>query len=187
MDARLAKKKRIQWKEGLRCRRFWAKATREYGPSLMKYARRLSNGDESKAEDLVQEVFARIFRYLPEPESIRSSPQHYLFRILRNCWTMTKPRVEEISLDEVVEPAVQFPTISHELGKVMEIVLEKMGPDFPDLETILAMWLCGYSFREIDEYLRRGPGYSRTIWRRFINELRKLLTPTSEDKQKPAA
>lgn len=186
MDARLAKKN-IQWKKRLRCRQFWAKATRENGPALMKYARRLTNGDESKAEDLVQEVFARIFRYLPEPESIRNNPQHYLFRILRNCWTMTKPRVEEISLDEVVEPVVQFPTASHELDKIMEIVLEKMAPKFPDLEIILTMWLAGHSFREIDEFLGRDPGYSKTIWRRFINELRKLLTPTSEDKEKPAA
>jgi len=187
MDARLAKKKNIQRKNRRRCRRFWANAMRENGPALMKYARRLTNRDESKAEDLVQEVSARIFRYLPEPKSIRNSPQHYLFRILRNCWTMTKPRVVETSLDEVVEPVVQFPTVSHELDKVMEIVLEKMGPDFPDLRTIVTMWLAGYSFREIDEYLGRDPGYSRTIWRRFINELRKLLTPTSEDKRKPAA
>ena len=187
MDARLAKKKSIQRKNRRRCRQFWAKAMRDNGPALMKYARRLTNNDESKAEDLMQEVSARIFRYLPEPESIRNSPQHYLFRILHNCWTMTKPRVEEISLDEVVDPVLQFPTVSHELGKVMEIVLEKMGPNFPDLEIILSMWLAGYPFREIDEYLGRDPGYSRTIWRRFINELRKLLTPTSEDKEKPAA
>jgi len=187
MDARLAREKQIEWKKRLRCRRFWAKATRDNRPLLLKYARRLTNGDESKAEDLVQEVFARIFRYLPEPESIRTNPQHYLLRSLRNAWTMTKPRVEEVSLDEVAEPVVQFPTMSHDLEKVMEIVLEKMSPDFPDLEIILARWLAGYSFRQIDEYLGRGPGYSRTIWRRFINELRKLLTPTSEDKKKPAA
>ena len=187
MDARLAKKKNTRRKNLRRCRRYWAKAIRENGPALKNYARRLTNGDESKAEDLVQEVAARIFRYLPEPQSIRSGPQHYLFRALRNAWTMTKPRVEEVSLDEVAEPVVQFPTMSHDLEKVMEIVLEKMSPDFPDLEIILARWLAGYSFREIDEYLGRGPGYSRTIWRRFINELRKLLTPTSEDKKKPAA
>ena len=69
----------------------------------------------------------------------------------------------------------------------MEIVLEKMAPKFPDLEIIVSMWLAGFSFREIDEFLGRDPGYSKTIWRRFINELRKLLTPTSEDKEKPAA
>ena len=72
MDARLAKKN-IQWKKRLRCRQFWAKATRENGPALMKYARRLTNNDESKAEDLMQEVSARIFRYLPSLDHLSRS------------------------------------------------------------------------------------------------------------------
>ena len=172
MDARLARKKKIQWKKRLRCQRFWANATRENRPLLLKYARRLTNGDESKAEDLVQEDFARIFSYLPEPDSIGST-KAYLFRVLYTRWTSSKPRAKETSLNEAVEHVVQFNVRLSEFKVVMEIVLEKMDPDFPDVNTIVAMRLAGYPFREIDQYLGRDPRYSQTIWRRFTNELRK--------------
>jgi hypothetical protein len=59
----------------------------------------------------------------------------------------------------------------------METLLEEMAPDFPDLQTIVEMRLSGYSLNAIDEFLGRDPGYAQTIWRRFFNKLRKLLTP----------
>ncbi len=153
MDARLARKKYLGRKKRRRFRRYWAKALRENSIPLRNFARRLCNGDESRVQDLMQAVSARILGYLPKPNLIRST-KHYLFCALRNCWRNSKPRVDEISFDEIVEQIVQLPAFAVELRiqanleleEIVERVLCEMGSIHPEIGIILKMRREGYSF-----------------------------------------
>jgi len=186
----MASRRYIGSRKRRRYRRFWAKALRDHSGSLLKYARRLTNNDVTKAEDLVQQVFVRILLYLPEPKSIRST-QHYLFRTLYTCWTRTKPRHEEVGLDEAAEPVVQFPTEKLELKVIMERVLEEMDIDNPDVRTVVEMKVAGCTFDEIGRKLGRDARYASYLWYCFFDELKARMThphkSTTEDKEKPAA
>lgn len=194
MDARLARKKYLGRKKRRRFRRYWAKALQDNSIALRNYARRLCNGDDTKAQDLSQLVSARILGYLPKPNSIKST-KHYLLSTLHNCWKNSKPRAEEVSLDDVMGQVVQLPTLAVEfriqanleLEEIVERVLREMAAIHPELGIILKMRLEDYAFEEIDAYLGKDPGFSQFVWRRFVNRARRRLAPPRAGKKKPAA
>lgn len=196
METRLLRRKYLGWKKRRRFRRYWAKALRDNSVPLRNCARRLYNGDDTKAQDLTQLLSARILGYLPKPNSIRSS-KLYLFRTLINIWKDSKPPADELSLEDIVTQVVQIPALAVdfriqanlELRDIVKRVVREMAPTHPELGIILIMRLEGYTFEQINAYLGRDPEFSQFVWRRFVNRARRLLMlpPQANTKKKPAA
>jgi len=183
-------------KKQRRYRRFWSKVTTERYKELLGYARYLTNGDESRALDLVQLVILRIFQYLPNPAKIKRT-KFFLIASLRNCWIRSRKRNEEVSLDQAYEEMIEIPslTISSSIQKKIELTQivdterENMKAIFPDFDRLYEMKLMGFSFREINEALGRDGRFAEAIWQRFVNNVRKQITPPRKSKssKKPAA
>ena len=85
-----------------RYQRFWARFFRHCEKTLLAYARRLTGGDESRARDIVQEVFLRIWKGVPNPALITNHGA-YLLRVTRNVSNQLRPSFSELQLDELIE------------------------------------------------------------------------------------
>jgi RNA polymerase sigma-70 factor (ECF subfamily) len=55
-----------------------------HAPALLAYARSLSGGDRSRAEDIVQETFIRACRHPEALDPQRGSPRPWLFTVARH-------------------------------------------------------------------------------------------------------
>ena len=164
-------------------RRFWSTVILEHYDVLLRYARRLTNGDESRALDLVQLVASRILQYLPEPTSVKSA-KAYLIRSVFNSWAKSKRRVEEVSLDQCYEEMIERSCIAldpqiqtnFELIQVLDRALEEMVQSFPEFELLWKMWLEGHSFPEISQELGRDLRFTKFLWERFKSKARRHMT-----------
>ena len=172
-------------------RLYWFKELKKYYEALYRYCLRLTNGDESRADDLVQQVAMRLMRYPPAPTSVKNIP-FYLFRIAKNCWIDSQPTVMEVGLDQAFEIIAEHSgrelQANLELVQILERVLEKMEIRFPGFTQVYRMWLNGATFGEINEACCRNRGYAEVRWYCFLNEVRKLMNPPkSKSTKQPAA
>lgn len=176
-------------------RLFWFTEFTKHYNLLLRYSLRLTNGNESRAFDLVQQVALRIFQYLPDPASVKST-KFFLLRSIKNCWIKSKLRVDEISLDQAFEVIAELPgpavhsqlQANLELVEILDRAREKMAVRFAGFYQLYEMWMSGATFREINEAFGRERGFAEFRWKGFLNEVRKqLIPPQSKSTKKPAA
>lgn len=174
-------------------RLFWLKELMKHYELLYRYCLRLTNGDESRADDLIQQVALRIMQYLPAPAAIKSkTTKFFLFCIAKRCWIDSKPRADEVGLDQafeiIAERSGRELQANLELEQILDRAREKMEIRFPGFNQVYRMWLNGATFREINEACGRNRGYAEVRWYCFLNEVRKLMNPPkSKSTKQPAA
>lgn len=145
-----------------RHRRFWENICLEFYERLNVYARRLANGKDYDAADLVQETVVRVLFYSPNPKKIRN-PLSYALTVMRHVWTdkwRDERAAETDSLDQLreaqmlVEPAVE-PDILRilENEELLEQMNKRRGPLTPREDLLLMKHLEGYSCGEIASHL----------------------------------
>lgn len=92
---------RVGTKKLRRYRRIWETLFANSYQFLLSYARKLV-GDPTSADDVLQEVFLRLWKTVPNP-SLISNHGGYMASMVRNVSRSTRPRVEEVEIDESLE------------------------------------------------------------------------------------
>lgn len=172
-------------------RLYWFEQLQKYYEPLYRFCCRLSNGDESRADDLIQQVACRIMQHRPKPTSVKK-PLFYLFRITKNCWIDSKPTTIEVDLEQafgvIAECSGRECQANLELVDIVNRALKKMEARFPGFNEMFRMWLDGATLREINESCDRNRGYAEFRWTCFLNEIQMLMnTPELKSTKKPAA
>ena len=154
---------RVGTKKLRRYRRIWRTLFTNSYQFLLSYARKLVRGDESCADDVLQEVFLRLWKTVPNP-SLITNHGAYMASIVRNVSRSNRPRVEEVGIDESVESEPSLATEPDVLQRLeldesllrLVNVKEDSGEDLRRLQLLLA----GFSIAEIAAML--GEKESRT-------------------------
>lgn len=178
-------------------RLFWVNEFTRQKDELVRYSLTLTNNNESRALDLVQQVAVRICQYPPFPIP-EERTKFFLFHILKNCWIDSRPPVEEVALEDAFPIIAEYDGFKEhlrlqaqvELAEIVDRAREKTEARFPGFNSIYEMWIRGESFREINERLGKRRGFAELRWQWFLYELRRLLNPPrskSKSTKKPAA
>ena len=141
---------------------YWTNVYNALRPRLLAYALVLANGKLSDAEDLLQEAFLRVFKYLTNPEKIRS-PFAYLKTIMQHVW-VTKWRRERTDITEswdelLSKDATQEPAMEPDVERILlndelrNLMSDWKGPLTTEEEELLRLHLEGYNCKEIAEKL----------------------------------
>ncbi|HEX8267389.1 MAG TPA: RNA polymerase sigma factor [Pyrinomonadaceae bacterium] len=134
----------------------------EHYKRLKVYALRLSNGNASDAEDLVQETFYRLWLHKMKLGKLKNL-KGYLFTVLKNIWIdkwkeqLHAVSLEELQLDEEwqnCEPVAE-PIIPEKLEDEENIAMIKaqFGELKPREKLLLELHLEGMSVKEIADKL----------------------------------
>ena len=162
-------------------RPFWAEVIHDHYGTILKRARFYTNHDESRAEDLTQRVVQRILERSPNPTTVENIIG-YLLKITFHCWTETKPRVQEISIDYndeeqdalSPEPSIEPPTEKNaEQKEILQQVIEDMHVDQNDVCSVLRLKAEGYKYAQIDRKINKDPGFAQAVWRNVVNKARR--------------
>ncbi len=182
----------IRAKKLKRRRQFWEASIKKHYDKMLTFARRFTNGDDSRAKGLVQRVALRIFSQNPKVLSERATLA-YLRTAIKNIWIDNRQRREMVSLDQEtdeffqsleipVEPATQK---NLEQSEIAARVLQEMETDNPELPILLRHKLEGRTIVEIDAILGKDPGFSEYLWQRFVAKCRKLAKPCGKMRRRP--
>lgn len=113
--------------------------------------------DPGEAEDVVQEVFVRVYRALPRYEE-RQRFEPWLFHILGNCCRTANKRTRRVDVHTIHDetavqrvPAAETPytQFDHEWGSAVREALAEL-PDH-NREVFLLHYVEGFSYDEIEQ------------------------------------
>ena len=128
--------------------------------------------DKSFSEDILQEVFVKLF--LSPPESSVKNPRAYIFQTARNlAIDSVRKKTQDVSLDEI-ENTVHQPFDDLSLRMDIDDALKKLQPQECQIVT---MHVIGeLKFREISDILKTPLG--TVIWKyhKAIGKLQKMIT-----------
>jgi len=157
---------------------------RRYEPWLFRYVSRISNVSRDEAEDVLQDVFIKVYKNLNgfDPELKFSS---WIYRITHNevisNYRKYKNKVKVVSFDkdtEFVKSLADEFDIEQDLNlvelkdKVLNI-LNKMSIKYRDV--LVLRFLEGKSYREISDILKKPDGTVATLINRAKKEFLKIL------------
>jgi len=157
-------------------REFWTLRWIELYQQILNYARTLTNGDLHLAENLVQEVGLRVFRYAPNPSG--KNPLLYMKRMIRNAWIDSR-QPPNVSLDELFEkdPGNSVLFVDDEILKVLEKgqCIEVIGEHVssPELKLMLELFAEGYDWETIATILGENVRTTRFRWYKFCKQVRR--------------
>lgn len=143
---------------GERYRTYWEKACDQFTPSLISYARRLTNGKIYDAEDLMHDTVCRALIYSRDPTEIRN-PLSYLLRTMRNIWLDKRKHENTSNMDSLDDLLIKnrHPAVEPEVLRVLENEdLEAQmrvgqGPLTTHEKNLLRLYFQGYKCKEIAE------------------------------------
>ena len=128
--------------------------------------------DKALAEDILQEVFVKL--YLSPPEPSITKPRAYIFQIARNlAIDSVRKHTQSISLDEISE-AVPYPFDDLSLRMDIEDALKSIPAQECQIVTLHVIG--ELKFREISEIM--AIPLSTVIWKyqKAIGKLKKILS-----------
>jgi RNA polymerase sigma-70 factor (ECF subfamily) len=127
--------------------------------------------DKSISEDILQEVFVKLFLSPPDP---LKNPRAYIFQIARNlAIDSVRKLTQNISLDEISE------TIHHPLDDFslqMDIGDALKSLPAQECEIVTLHVIGGLTFREIAEIMKIPSGTAKWKYQKAINKLQKIIT-----------
>ena len=166
---------------------FFACLVERYEPKMMRYIRRISAATQEDAEDLLQEIFVKVYRNLNDfdPDLKFSS---WIYRIAHNqvvsSWRKTKSRPQVLKF-EADEDFLKYISTGEDLALdterkfTGEDVREMIGNlDDKYREVLVLKYLEGKDYKEISDILRRPLGTVATL----INRAKKQFKDISEKK-----
>jgi len=157
---------------------------RRYEPRLFRYVSRISNVSRDETEDILQDVFIKVYKNLNgfDPELKFSS---WIYRITHNevisNYRKYKNKVKIMSFDkdtEFVKSLADEFDIEQDLNlvelkdKVLDI-LNRMSIKYRDV--LVLRFLEGKSYREISDILKKPEGTVATLINRAKKEFLKIL------------
>ncbi len=160
-----------------------------YEGRLLRYIHRLTNVSDTEAEDILQDIFIKVYRNLNgfDPDLSFSS---WIYRIARNeiinHYHKSKRQRELESLDddpeafsnlfEIIseEPDGYQTYIKKEQAQAVHKVLEELPQKYR--EVLILYYLEGMSYTEISDILRKPPGTVATLLKRAKDKFKKIAT-----------
>jgi RNA polymerase sigma-70 factor (ECF subfamily) len=127
--------------------------------------------DESTAEDILQEVFIKLYRLSPEP--LLKNPRAYIFQMARNLTIdNVRKQVSHLSLDEI-EDTVSQPADDFSMRMDIEGAMKAL----PSQECqIVTLHIIGeLKFREIAEIMNIPLGTALWKYQKAITKLQKII------------
>ncbi len=150
------------------------------GPALFRYAVR-ATGSSALADDIVQDVFASLYRDLCLGKSIEN-PTAYIFGAARNqvCKHARKERQRgEVLLAPEVLEAICVPAESSAGSEELDEVRALFSVLSEREEAVIDLRLQSLKYREIADQLGISPKTVATLLARAIRKLQRALTPVS--------
>ena len=147
-----------------------------YQKPLSTFFHRLS-GNPSKVEDLLQELFLRVWKAAPgyEPKAKLST---YLFRIAHNLWINDSKKRKEITLQTIEKEGETPPDFSiqvTESQRKIEHALQELPEG--ERECLILSHYSGLKYREISEVMEIPVGTVKSRIFSALGKLRKKLGP----------
>ena len=132
---------------------------------------------EEKADDLTNDTFTKVFRYLRDGQEIENF-QAFLYKTARNLVIdFYRTRKEEVSLENAKEIEADI-DISKNLDTKLDIEnIAKAVKKLPDnyKEIIILRFINNFSFDEISEATGKSHGSCRMLAHRGLKRLREIL------------
>jgi RNA polymerase sigma-70 factor, ECF subfamily len=160
---------------------------RVHGGALMRFALKLTLGDQQRAEDIVQETLLRAWRH---PEVVGAGAQAirpWLFTVTRHVaidmWR-ARSRVEELTDDREADRADPAERIEQAVTALdVRAALAQLTPEHR--QVIVEMYFYGRSVAEISQSLNipAGTVKSRTYY--GLRQLRRVLSPAPAGQGQP--
>jgi RNA polymerase sigma-70 factor, ECF subfamily len=158
-----------------------AEVWQAHGPSLLRYALKLTLGDRQRAEDIVQETLLRAWRHPEVVGSGRTPIRGWLFTVSRNiAIDMWRARsrseaAEEVIDDRHAEMADPVEVIDRAVDALdVQAALDRLSPEHR--QVITEMYFRGHSVAETAEILGIPMG---TVKSRSYYALRALRQTTA--------
>ena len=148
-----------------------------YSPGIYRYAMRLL-GDACLAEDCVADTFSRFLHALRKKQGPRDHLQAYLYRVAHN-WVVDHYRVraETSGLDEALRSEADIPEKEAATRLRQRQVREAIRQLSPDQQKVISLkYLEEWSNEEVSRALRKPVGAVKSIQRRALDSLRRLLS-----------
>ena len=166
---------------------FFACLVERYEPKLMRYVRRISAATQEDAEDLLQEIFVKVYRNLNDfdPDLKFSS---WIYRIAHNqvisYWRKTKVRPQVLKF-EADEDFLKFIATDEDLardterkfsGEEVRKMIENLDEKYK--EVLVLKFLEGNDYKEISDILEKPLGTVATL----INRAKKQFAKITKEK-----
>jgi RNA polymerase sigma-70 factor (ECF subfamily) len=130
--------------------------------------------DKTVSEDVLQEVFLKL--YLSPPEPSIKNPRAYICRIARNlAIDSTRKQSQHLSLDDITEP-VHRPLDDFTFHMDMNAALESLPAQ--ECEIVTLHVIAGLKFREISSIMEIPAGTAKWKYQKAISNLQKRLGGT---------
>jgi RNA polymerase sigma-70 factor, ECF subfamily len=149
-----------------------------YSPFIWRVLFKMCSGDQTEAQELLQESFVKIHSSLKSFRSI-SAFSTWIYRITYNIAINAfshKKKRSMISFDDTVQGNSK--TDQYEDSEILQKVLKGISPE--DRFLLIAKEIDGLSYEELAEITKQSPGALRTKLSRLKEELRgqskKILT-----------
>ena len=167
---------------------FFGCLAERYEPKLMRYIRRISAATLEDAEDLLQEIFVKVYRNLNDfDQSLKFSS--WIYRIAHNQvishWRKTKVRPQVLKF-EADEDFLKFIATDEDLARDTERKfsgeeVRKMMESLDDKyrEVLVLKFLEGKDYKEISDILEKPLGTVATL----INRAKKQFAKITEEKK----
>lgn len=124
------------------------------GRALWRFAMRLTGGDRSRAEDVVQETLLRAWRSPRILEADQDARQAWLFTVARHLvideWRSSRARLE-ITTDDLPEPVSRDATDDALQGWLVEEALGRLSPEHR--QVLVQCYFLGRSVADAAEHL----------------------------------
>jgi len=165
----------------------YEEAVRAFAPKVRALAWRML-GNAEDAEDAIQEVFLRLYRYRRRLDP-RRDPLPWLYRVAVNvCRTMLKRRrPAPVDIDDAAEDVAvraghngdqERRLAATDARRTLLIALQGLSPD--ERATVILRDLMGLSTAEVARALRCRPGTTRSRLSRARIKIRRAITGSEE-------
>ncbi len=155
---------------------------------LVRYAARLT-GSRDVAEDLVQEVFLRLYRELRHDKTIRD-PKSWTFCVLRNeISKRIRVQIRENAFQTSVDSLEQFPAEPFprdESGHDADELTRLLTVLTPREEEVVLLRMASMKYREIADRLGIAVSSVNTLLARALRKLQAVAKPAAAPSPVPA-
>ena len=145
---------------------------RHYG-DVFRFVRRRT-GDDERARDLTQEVFADAAAALPDLDAETTAPLAWLYTVAKRRFAdEARRRGREASLVERLRPGAGAPAYTAESTEALRAALARLTPE--RREIVVLKLVRGLSFAEIAVMLATSEPAAKMKFMRALRELRAEL------------
>ncbi len=160
---------------------------KRYEPALLRYIYRITQANREEAEDLLQEIFIKVYRNI-NGFDINLKFSTWLYRIAHNevisQYRKNRKYRSELNIDDAVNDSrllVNFLTdtfnmesdyLLREMGAEVRKDLEKLAPKYRDV--LVLRYLEDLSYEEIGDIIQKPSGSVATLLNRAKEKFKKL-------------